>query len=86
MTVAVGRVGVAGHNERVVDAHARGVEDLRHGVDLVDDGHLVGGAGEGPGRSKKFSKHSVKSLVQNTQKAGRPCVTFCKHYSGGDAT
>lgn len=47
-TVAVGGVGVAGHDERVVDAHAGRVEELRHGIDLADDGHLVGGAGEGP--------------------------------------
>lgn len=55
-TVAVGGVGVAGHDERVVDTHAGGVQELRHGVDLVDDGHLVGGASEGPGRCKSCKK------------------------------
>lgn len=66
VTVAVGGVGVAGHDERVVDAHAGGVQELRHGVDLVDDGHLVRGAGEWPGRSKivknKKTPHSRSFL------------------------
>lgn len=55
-TVAVGGIGVAGHDERVVDAHAGGVQDLRHGVDLVNDGHLVGRASEGPVQSKSCKK------------------------------
>lgn len=51
------RVGVAGHDERVVDAHGRGVQQLRHGVDLVDDGHFVGGTSKRPGgRTKKTSQ------------------------------
>lgn len=65
----MGGVGVAGHDERVVDAHARGVQELRHGVDLVDDGHLVGGAGEGPAQSKscKLQKKQKKPTTFKLQ-------------------
>lgn len=48
LTVAVSRVGVAGHDERVVDAHTWGVQQLSHGVDLTDDGYFISGAGKPP--------------------------------------
>lgn len=56
----MGGVGVAGHDKRVVDAHGRGVQELRHGVDLVDDGHLVGRAGERPAQTKSCKKQKQK--------------------------
>lgn len=43
------RVGVAGHDERVIHMRGGGVEHFRHGADLINDGHLVCGASEGPG-------------------------------------
>lgn len=57
-TVAVGGVGVAGHDERIVDTHGGGVQELHHGADLVYDGHLVGGASEGPVQSKNCEEQS----------------------------
>jgi len=48
LPVDVSGVGVARHDEGVVDAHARRVQDLGHGADLIDDGHFVGGSGERP--------------------------------------
>lgn len=68
LAIAVSWVGVAGHDEGVVDAHARGIQQLRHGVDLVNDGHFVSGTGESPGGGDgemmlEYEQAEMKSLI-----------------------
>ncbi|KAK0153378.1 Fanconi anemia group M protein [Merluccius polli] len=50
LAVSVSGVGVARHDEGIVDTHTWRVQNLGHGVDLIHDGHFVGGSNERPER------------------------------------
>lgn len=68
LAVAVSGVGVASHDERVVDANTRRVEQLCHGVDLVNDGHFIGGTGKGPGGYKEVQYEYEALHLQTLEK------------------
>ena len=50
LAVGVSGVGVARHDEGIVDTHTWRVQNLCHGADLIHDGHFVGGSSERPER------------------------------------